>query len=170
MTDIQALLSNETRAALQQLALSQDIDGRRAAALLAVADGQTQAEAAAAHDLTEGQVGYIVRKFRDQGLSAFEASAAPEATAGPAEDEAEQLRRLVAELNARVAELEGMVGAGTSSDGPAYSPVRLLTSVRDNLHKLTPDMQLDVLRNFQGMTAEDMLDLDTWKGVAYMMS
>jgi len=111
-----------------------------------------------------------VRKFRDQGLSAFEASAAPEATAGPAEDEAEQLRRLVAELNARVAELEGMVGAGTSSDGPAYSPVRLLTSVRDNLHKLTPDMQLDVLRNFQGMTAEDMLDLDTWKGVAYMMT
>lgn len=171
MTDIQALLSDETRTALQQLALSQDIDGQRAAALLAVADGQTQAEAAAAHDLTEGQVGYIVRKFREQGLGAFEAgSAALEATAGPAEDEAEQLRRLVAELNARVAELEGMVGAGTSSDGPAYSPVRLLTSVRDNLHKLTPDMQLDVLRNFQGMTAEDMLDLDTWKGVAYMMT
>ena len=81
MTDIQALLSDETRAALQQLALSQDIDGRRAAALLAVTDGQTQAEAAAAHDLTEGQVGYIVRKFHEQGLGAFEASqAAPEAT------------------------------------------------------------------------------------------
>ena len=120
MTDIQALLSDEARAALQQLALSQDIDGRRAAALLAVANGQTQAEAAAAHDLTEGQVGYIVRKFHEQGLGAFEASqAAPEATTAPAEDEAEQLRRLVAELNARVAELEGMVGAGTSSDGPA---------------------------------------------------
>jgi len=168
MTDIQALLSDETRAALQQLAAGEDIDARRAAALLAIDDGQTQAEAAATHDLTEGQVGYIVRKFREQGLGAF--SEAETTTAATAEDEAEQLRRLVAELNARVAELEGMVGAGTSSDGPAYSPVRLLTNVRDNLHKLTPDMQLDVLRNFQGMTAEDMLDLDTWKGVAYMMT
>lgn len=172
MTDIQALLSDETRAALQQLTGGQDINSRRAGALLAVASGQTQAEAAAANDLTEGQVSYIVRKFREQGLEAFEdaGAAASAATASTAEDEAEQLRRLVAELNARVAELEGMVGGQTGSDGTAYSPLRLLTTVRDNLHKLTPDMQLDVLRNFQGMTAEDMLDLDTWKGVAYMMT
>ncbi len=174
MTDIQAILSDETRLALQQLAAGQDIESRRAGALLAVADGQTQAEAAAAYDLTEGQVSYIVRKFRGQGLDAFAdpGAAAPEGATATAttEDEAQQLRRLVAELNARVAELEGMVDGQSGSDGGAYSPLRLLTTVRDNLYKLTPDMQLDVLRNFQDMTAEDMLDLDTWKGVAYMMT
>ena len=170
MTDSQTLVSDEARPALEQLAAGQDIDSRRAAALLAVADGQTQADAAAAHDLTEGQVGYIVRKDRELGLDAFAAAASAEAP--PAADgtsEAEQLRQLVAELNARVAELELMVEA-RGSEGAAYSPLRLLTMVRDNVQKLTPEMQLDVLRNFQGMSAEDLLDLDTWKGLAYMMT
>jgi transposase-like protein len=167
MTDIQTLIADEARPVLQQLAAGQDTDGRRAAALLAVADGQSQAEAAAAHDLTEGQVGYIVRKFREQGLTAF--STAPEADAAPA-DETEQLRQLVESLNARVAELEQLVEARSGGDGAAYSPLRLLTTVRDNVQKLTPEMQLDVLRNFQGMSAEDLLDLDTWKGLAYMMT
>ena len=71
MTDSQMLVSDEARPALEQLAAGQDIAGRRAAALLAVADGHSQSEAAAAHDLTEGQVGYIVRKYREQGLDAF---------------------------------------------------------------------------------------------------
>lgn len=168
MTDIQMLIADEARPVLQQLAAGQDIDARRAAALLAVADGQSQAEAAAAHDLTEGQVGYIVRKFREQGLTSF--SIAPEVEATSADDETEQLRQLVESLNARVAELEQMVEARSGSDGAAYSPLRLLTTVRDNVQKLTPEMQLDVLRNFQGMTAEDLLDLDTWKGLAYMMT
>ncbi len=170
MTDSQTLVSDQVRPALEQLAAGQDIDSRRAAALLAVADGQTQADAAAAHDLTEGQVGYIVRKYRELGLDAFAAATGAEAL--PAADstgEAEQLRQLVAELNTRVAELEQMVEA-RGNESAAYSPLRLLTMVRDNVQKLTPEMQLDVLRNFQGMSAEDLLDLDTWKGLAYMMT
>ncbi len=167
MTDIQTLIADEARPALQQLAAGQDIDGRRAAALLAVAEGQSQAEAAAAHDLTEGQVGYIVRKFREQGLAAFATSLEAETVTA---DETEQLRLLIASLNARVAELEQLVEARSGGDGTAYSPLRLLTTVRDNVQKLTPEMQLDVLRNFQGMSAEDLLDLDTWKGLAYMMT
>ncbi len=170
MTDIQTLVSDEARPGLEQLAVGQDIDGRRAAALLAVAGGQSLAEAAAAHDLTEGQVGYIVRKFREQGLEAFAATAAPEAATPDATGETEQLRQLVDELNARVAELEQMADARAGGEGAGYSPVRLLTMVRDNVQKLTPEMQLDVLRNFQGMSAEDLLDLDTWKGLAYMMT
>lgn len=31
-------------------------------------------------------------------------------------------------------------------------------------------MQIEMLRNFQGMTAEDLMDIDTWKGMAYMMA
>jgi len=168
MTDSQMLVSDEARPVLEQLAAGNDIAGRRAAALLAVADGHSQTEAAAAHDLTEGQVGYIVRKYREHGLDAF---AAPGADAPPAAtiDETEQLRRLVDELNGRVAELELMVET-RGGETAAYSPLRLLTMVRDNVQKLTPEMQLDVLRNFQGMSADDLLDLDTWKGLAYMMT
>lgn len=167
MMDIQTLMTDEARAVLEQLALGQDLDARRAAALLAVAGGQTQAEAAAGLDLTEGQVAYIVRKFRDQGVAAF--SSGVEQSAGASDEEAEQLRQMVAELNARVAELQALVDA-RGGETTGYTPLRLLTTVRDNVQKLTPDMQIDVLRNFQGMTAEDMLDLDTWKGLAYMMT
>ncbi len=82
------------------------------------------------------------------------------------------MRALVAELNARVAELQQIVDERPPATGDAaiYSPTRLLTMVRDNAQKLTPEMQIDVLRNFQGMSAEDLLDLETWKWLAYMMT
>ena len=168
MSDSPMLVTEETRPVLEQLAVGQNPTARRAAAILEVDGGQSYAAAAAAHDLTEGQVGYIVRKFREQGLAAFPETSPQAAT--PAEPETEHLRRLVDELNARVAELEQMVDEKQAGTDAAYSPVRLLTMVRDNVQKLTPEMQLDVLRNFQGMSADDLLDLDTWKGLAYMMT
>jgi hypothetical protein len=174
MAENQPLLTDETRPVIEQLAATrQDIEGQRATALLAISKGQSYAEAAVAAGLTEGQVGYIVRKYRDQGLAAF-SSAAFVATDGgsPAGEElsADQLRAMVDELNLRVAELQRLVDEGQAGGDSAYSPARLLAMVRDNVQKLTPEMQLDVLRNFQGMTAEDLLDLDTWKGLAYMMT
>ncbi|WP_374686283.1 helix-turn-helix domain-containing protein [Promineifilum sp.] len=169
--DTDTLLSAEMRERVEQIAATRpNIDGQRAAALLAVDAGQRYAEAAAANGLTEGQVGYIVRKFREQGLDAFPpAGEAAEPQPVAADDEAAQLRALNDELNARVAELQQMVDEQRGGDA-ARSPLRLLTMIRDNLQKLTPEMQLDVLRNFQGMSAEDLLDLDTWKGMAYMMA
>jgi hypothetical protein len=171
MTDTDSLLTAGMREQIAEIAASrQDIHGQRAAALLAVDAGQRYAEAAAANGLTEGQVGYIVRKFREQGLGAFPPAGdgTPESGNG-ATDEAAQLRVMVDELNARVAELQQLVDEKHGDDA-AYSPLRLLTMVRDNVQKLTPEMQIDVLRNFQGMSAEDLLDLDTWKGMAYMMT
>lgn len=172
MTATQALLTDETRPTIEKIAAArQDIEGQRAAALLALAGGQSQAEAAAAVGLTEGQVNYIVRKFRDQGLDAFpSAGQQPDNTAaGTAADETEQLRAMVNELNARVVELQQLVDDKPPADAQ-YSPARLLAMIRDNIQKLTPEMQMDVLRNLQGMSAEDLLDLETWKGLAYMMT
>ena len=167
MTANQSLLTDETRALIEQIAVGRkDIEAQRATALLALDAGKTQADAAAAAGLSEGQVNYILRKFRDKGMYAF--AAAPTAPAGATETE--ELRALVDSLNARITELQQMVEAKPASDGAAYSPARLLTMVRDNINKLTPEMQLDILRNFQGMSAEDLLDLDTWKGLAYMMT
>lgn len=172
MTANQPLLSGETQTVIEQIAATRnDIEGQRAAALLAIDAGQSQAEAAAANGLTEGQVNYIVRKFREQGLDAFSSLEQQQPDGTVSENETEQLRALVKGLNARVAELEKMVvDRPPSGESAAYSPVRLLTMVRDNVQKLTPEMQLDVLRNFQGMSAEDLLDLETWKGLAYMMT
>lgn len=168
----QSLLSDETRSIIEQIATSQKgIEGQRAAALLSIDAGQSRAEAAAANGLSEGQVNYIVRKFREQGLDAFP-SAGHEASAeaGSPIDETERLRVMVNDLNARVAELQALADEKQSGEPYPYSPVRLLSMLRDNIHKLTPEMQMNILQNFQGMSAEDLLDLETWKGMAYMMT
>lgn len=165
------MLSTEERLAIEHIASSQNnMNGRRASALIALSDGQSHAQVAEETGLTEGQVKYAVRKFNQYGLGAFTESTTNEQTGEPSLGETEQLRQMVAELNTRVAELQALVDAqGTQPDNSAY-PLRLLTMVRDNIQKLTPDMQLDVLRNFQGMSTEDLLDIDTWKGLAYMMT
>lgn len=173
MTVNQMLLSDFDRSALEQIAAArQDIDGRRAGALLAIAGGQSHAEAAAVNGLTEGQVAYILRKYRDQGLDAFPPIPDVTVTDSPSPDEeAEQLRALVDNLNERVNELQMRLDEKhAAEDAALYTPPRLLAMVRDSVQKLTPEMQIDVLRNFQGMSAEDLLDLETWKGLAYMMT
>jgi transposase-like protein len=172
MTVNQPLLSKSDKAALEIIAATQhDIEGQRAAALLAIAGGETQTAAAAAHGLTEGQVAYALRKFREQGMEAF----SPVSRAGTAESanpeaEVESLRAMVDQLNSRVAELQQQVDTRPAAGEAIYTPTYLLAMVRENVSKLTPEMQIDVLRNFQGMSAEDLLDLETWKGLAYMMT
>lgn len=82
--------------------------------------------------------------------------------------EAELLARkqaLLDELDQLVAELRTAVpNAGAN----AYSPMFFLSYIRETLGKLTPDVQLGILESFEGMTREDMMDIDTWKGLAYM--
>jgi len=46
----------------------------------------------------------------------------------------------------------------------------MLTLVRSSVSKYTPDVQISVLEQFQDMTREDLMDLDTWKGLAYMIA
>ena len=172
MTVNQPLLSETDKVALKNIAATrQDIEGQRAGALLAIAAGESQASAAAAQGMTEGQVAYALRKFREQGLDAFSAIQTPQSNEGPSpEQDVEALHAVVADLNARVAELQKLVDDKHTGGDALYTPARLLAMIRDNAQKLTPEMQLDVLRNFQGMSAEDLLDLETWKGLAYMMT
>lgn len=76
-------------------------------------------------------------------------------------------RELLAELDALVADLKTAV---PQSDASPHNPLQLLTYLRQNLSQLTPEMQLGVLENFRGMTREDMMDIETWKGLGYMLS
>lgn len=81
----------------------------------------------------------------------------------------ERMSQLVDELDVLVTELKGVfVENGRSS--AVYSPARLAALLRDSLDKLPIDVQNSVLENFEGMSKEDLMDPDTWKGLAYMMS
>jgi hypothetical protein len=78
----------------------------------------------------------------------------------------ERLNQLVAELDEMVSELQASIPKGSAS---AYSPLRLLTLLRENVSRLSPEVQLGILESFAGTTKEDLLDIDTWKGMAYML-
>ncbi|MCA9919633.1 MAG: hypothetical protein KC445_16860 [Anaerolineales bacterium] len=93
-------------------------------------------------------------------------------SAAPAlsEAEAELLTRkkeLLAELDELVADLKTAVPKENSSP---YNPLNLLTYLRQNLSQFTPEMQLGILQQFEGMTREDLMDIETWKGMGYMLS
>jgi len=76
-------------------------------------------------------------------------------------------RELLAEIDELVSELRTAV---PNSGTDAYSPMLFLSYIRQSLGKLTPDVQLGILESFEGMTPEDAMDIETWKGMAYMLS
>ncbi|RMG91921.1 MAG: hypothetical protein D6706_17680 [Chloroflexi bacterium] len=86
-----------------------------------------------------------------------------EPVAGTAETE--PIDELVAELDSLVARLKETV----PTDSMAYSPLRFVQLLRENVQHLTPEMQSGILESFQGMSKEDLMDIDTWKGMAYML-
>ncbi len=177
-----ALLTVDEHVALQTLAGQADIDGKRAAALLAIDAGSTQAEAAEKNGLTKGQVQYILRKFRAERLLAFPEGLAllpPDAAQDSASDyeliveeeflepSRSQIGRLLYNLDTLSNELRSTVPDLGQS---AYSPLRMLELVRNSVSRYTPQVQLDILSQFQDMKREDLLDLETWKGIAYMIA
>ena len=90
--------------------------------------------------------------------------------ASTSQADAELLARkqaLLDELDSLVADLKTAVPQSGSSP---YNPLQLLTYLRQNLSQFAPEMQLGILENFQGMTREDMMDIETWKGMGYMLS
>ena len=173
------------RVALEQVALQKDINGQRARALLEIDAGATHKQAAEAAGLTPGQVNYAVNKFRDQRLIAFPgaleflpveepvAELIPvveekvHSSQGPADKTKRRIGVLLGELDKLREELRAALP--DSGESP-YSPLRMLNLVRDNLNKYTPDVQLQILEQFDGMSREDLMALDTWKGIAYMIA
>lgn len=71
-----------------------------------------------------------------------------------------EIEQLVAELRTAVPE------AGVD----AYSPLLFLSAIKQKLNQFAPDVQLGILESFEGMTREDAMDIETWKGMAYMLS
>jgi transposase-like protein len=181
MVNDNSLLRSEERFALDQLAKEPDIDGQRAAALLALDEGKTQAAAAEESGLTINQVRYILKKFREERLLAF-----PDAIGLlPAEEdmqeekdlskketrvsevEAKRLNRLLADVDDLVNELKATL---PDAGQYPYSPLKMLTLVRDTAARYTPEIQTSLLEPFEDMTRDDLVDPETWKGIAYMIA
>lgn len=95
------------------------------------------------------------------------AKTADSAPPPPASAESQRLQELITELDGLVAQLKKTTPA---TDSSPYSPLRLVTLLRENLNQFTPELRLGILESFEGMTKEDLMDLDTWKGMAYMLS
>jgi hypothetical protein len=181
MVETGILLTAEERTACIQLAEEEGADGQRAKALLAIDDGITHLEAAEQAGLTEGQVRYFLGKFRKERLAAFDSyAAAAETTPLEPEEAAEAaepmelsrdraaLLELARELDELIADMRRI--APEDAGQTPYSPVRLLSLIRENIGKMTPEFVRGIRQSFEGMTAEDLRDLDTWKGLAYMMT
>ncbi len=172
------LLRAEERIALEQLSRQPDIEGQRAAALLALDEGKTQAEAADEAALSVNQVRYIVKKFRTDRLLAFpDAIGLLPAEDGPQlisveeeevpEVDPSRLNYLLGEVDELVKELRASL---PDAGQYPYSPLMMLTLVRDTAARYTPDLQISLLEPFEEMTREDLVDPETWKGIAYMIA
>ena len=71
MAELTSLLSTKEQAVCKNLSSQRTLEGKRAKALLALSDGNTQAIAAKKSGLSYGQVKYLLTIFRKKGLSVF---------------------------------------------------------------------------------------------------
>ncbi len=53
---------------------------------------------------------------------------------------------------------------------PQFSPRRLLALLEENISRLSPDLQLGILQRLRSTISEDLFDVDTWKGIWYMLN
>ncbi len=53
---------------------------------------------------------------------------------------------------------------------PPFSPRRLLRLISENLQNISPEIVLGILEKLRSSIGEDIFDIDTWKGVWYMLN
>ncbi len=115
----------------------------------------------------------------------FTTAAQPEAEAAPgdtasADDGAEfsgaefsgatneSLRRqMMAELDKLILRVQAMTPEYVP---PPFSPVRLLRLIEQNLDSFSPELRLGVLEKLRSAVGNDLFDIDTWKGIWYMVN
>lgn len=82
--------------------------------------------------------------------------------------EDEELRRkLLNELDSLIRRVKTI---SPDYSPPPFSPTRLIKLIESNLENFSPEMRLGVLEKLRQTIGEDLLDLDTWRGVWYMVN
>lgn len=80
----------------------------------------------------------------------------------------ENLREeLIAQLDALINRLRAMA---PGYNPPPFSPSKLVNMVEENIDKVSPDVGLGILAKLRGAINSEMLDVDTWKGMWYMLN
>ncbi len=73
---------------------------------------------------------------------------------------AEELDKLIARVKA----------AAPGYSPPPFSPRRLIKMIESNLERFSPDVRIGILEKLRSGVGSDLFDLDTWKGVWYMVN
>ncbi|GAB4530194.1 MAG: lysophospholipid acyltransferase family protein [Anaerolineales bacterium] len=66
--------------------------------------------------------------------------------------------------------IERIRAANPTYTPPPFSPGALLRFIRENIANFPPDLQLNILERLRATVNEDLFDLDTWKGIWYMLN
>ena len=82
------------------------------------------------------------------------------------DDEAIKRQQLIAELE----ELTERVREVTGYQAPPFTPDGLLQLIEKNLGRLSPRASFEILDQLRTTISEDLLDIDTWKGIWYVLN
>lgn len=79
----------------------------------------------------------------------------------------EKRRRLIEELDALIERLKAINPDYTP---PAFSPQRMIELIKRNMGQFSPEAGLAILGKLRSSVSQDLLDVDTWKGIWYMVN
>jgi len=98
-----------------------------------------------------------------------EISFSPGKDSAPTEDvpDEQMRRRLIEELDRLVERLQAAQPGYTP---PPFSPYRMVDLVEKNLAHLSPEMGSAIVQRLRSTISQDLLDVDTWKGIWYMLN
>lgn len=82
-------------------------------------------------------------------------------------DERQLRRQLMAELDALIGRVQAL---SPGYNPPPFSPRRLLDTFEKNLDRFAPADRLGILKKLRSAVNEDILDVETWKGLWYMIN
>jgi hypothetical protein len=72
------------------------------------------------------------------------------------------------------AELDSLIrrvrGAATGYDAPPFSATGLVEMLRENLEKLSPDVAMAMLERLRTTITEDLMNIETWKGIWFVLN
>lgn len=74
---------------------------------------------------------------------------------------------LAAELDRLIARIKSIQ---PDYSPPPFSPQRMLQMISENLGRLSPEVSLGILEKLRTGVAKDLFDLDTWKGLWFMLN
>lgn len=101
------------------------------------------------------------------GAAASETTQEPDGSDELYANEAGLRHEMLAELDRLIQRVQAMTPDYVP---PPFSPARLLKLIEKNLENFSPDLRLGILEKLRGAVKSDLFDVDTWKGIWYMVN